>query len=43
MPLMRPLDDLLSHRSAMSIQALFKALSKALWREPVAQIPLVEA
>jgi hypothetical protein len=39
----RPLDDLLAHTPALSVQAGLEALSKALRREPVPKILLVEA
>jgi len=37
------LDDLLAHSPAQSVQASLETLSKALRREPVAKILLVEA
>ena len=37
------MDNVLTHRPALSIRATLKALSKALRREPVAKILLVEA
>jgi hypothetical protein len=37
------LDDLLAHCPALSVQASLKTLSKALRRQPVAKILLVEA
>src|SRR6266404_1715330 len=42
-PLLRPLDNLLSDRPALSIWSILKALPEALGREPVAKILLVEA
>jgi hypothetical protein len=42
-PLPRPLDDLLAHSPALSVQASLETLLKALRRESAAKILLVEA
>ena len=42
-PLLRPLNNLLTHCPALSVRAVLETLSKAPRREPVAKILLVEA
>ena len=42
-PLLRPLNNLITHCPALSVRAVLETLSKALRREPVTKILLVEA